>query len=90
MVVDEMDIAELVAKWTGIPTGRLLEGEAERLIHLEDSLHQRIIGREEAVVAVSEAIRRSRSGLSDPRRPIGSFISLGPTGGQDGAGQGPG
>ena len=80
MVVDEMDIAELVAKWTGVPTGRLLEGEAERLLHLEESLHQRLIGQEEAVVAVSEAIRRSRSGLSDPRRPIGSFIFLGPTG----------
>ena len=80
MVVDEKDIAELVAKWTGIPTGRLLEGEGDRLVHMEDDLHQRIIGQEEAVVAVAEAIRRSRSGLSDPRRPIGSFIFLGPTG----------
>ena len=80
MVVDEVDIAELVSQWTGIPTGRLLEREAERLIHMEESLHQRLIGQEEAVVAVSEAIRRSRSGLSDPRRPIGSFIFLGPTG----------
>ena len=80
MVVGEADIAELVASWTGIPAGRLLEGESERLIHMENSLHQRIIGQEEAVVAVSEAIRRSRSGLSDPRRPIGSFIFLGPTG----------
>ena len=80
MVVSEADIAELVASWTGIPAGRLLEGESERLIHMEDSLHQRIIGQDEAVVAVSEAIRRSRSGLSDPRRPIGSFIFLGPTG----------
>ncbi len=80
MVVGEADIAELVATWTGIPAGRLLEGESERLIHMEDSLHQRIIGQDEAVVAVSEAIRRSRSGLSDPRRPIGSFIFLGPTG----------
>ena len=80
MVVDEVDIAELVSQWTGIPAGRLLEREAERLIHMEDSLHQRLIGQEEAVVAVSEAIRRSRSGLSDPRRPIGSFIFLGPTG----------
>jgi len=80
MVVGEFDIAELVSKWTGIPTGRLMEGEGERLVHMEDDLHQRIIGQEEAVVAVSEAIRRSRSGLSDPRRPIGSFIFLGPTG----------
>ena len=80
MVVGEVDIAELVAKWTGIPTGRLLEGEGERLVHMEENLHQRIIGQEEAVVAVAEAIRRSRSGLSDPKRPIGSFIFLGPTG----------
>jgi ATP-dependent Clp protease ATP-binding subunit ClpC len=80
MVVTELDIAELVSKWTGIPTGRLLEGEGERLVHMEDNLHNRIIGQDEAVVAVAEAIRRSRSGLSDPRRPIGSFIFLGPTG----------
>ena len=80
MVVGELDIAELVSKWTGIPTGRLLEGEGERLVNMEENLHQRIIGQEEAVVAVAEAIRRSRSGLSDPRRPIGSFIFLGPTG----------
>ncbi|MSQ16749.1 MAG: AAA family ATPase [Dehalococcoidia bacterium] len=80
MVVNERDIAELVAKWTGIPTGRLLETEAERLVHMEDNLHQRIIGQDEAVGAVAEAIRRSRSGLSDPKRPIGSFIFLGPTG----------
>ena len=80
MVVREIDIAELVSKWTGIPTGRLLGAEAERLVNMEEDLHQRLIGQEEAVVAVSEAIRRSRSGLSDPRRPIGSFIFLGPTG----------
>ncbi len=80
MVVNELDIASLVSKWTGIPAGRLLEGEAERLVNMEDNLHKRLIGQEEAVVAVSEAIRRSRSGLSDPRRPIGSFIFLGPTG----------
>ena len=80
MVVDEEDIAELVSRWTGIPAGRLLEKEAARLIHMEEALHQRLIGQEEAVAAVSEAIRRSRSGLSDPRRPIGSFIFLGPTG----------
>jgi ATP-dependent Clp protease ATP-binding subunit ClpC len=80
MVVNEGDIAELIARWTGIPTGRLLEREAGRLINMEEVLHQRLIGQEEAVAAVSEAIRRSRSGLSDPRRPIGSFIFLGPTG----------
>ena len=80
MTVTELDIAELVSKWTGIPTGRLLEGEGERLVQMEGNLHKRIIGQEEAVIAVAEAIRRSRSGLSDPRRPIGSFIFLGPTG----------
>ena len=80
MVVGEFDIADLVSKWTGIPTGRLLEGEGERLVHMEENLHKRLIGQEEAVEAVAEAIRRSRSGLSDPRRPIGSFIFLGPTG----------
>ncbi len=79
-VVSEMDIAQLVSEWTGIPVGRLMEGEAERMVHMEDDLHKRIIGQDEAVVAVSEAIRRSRSGLNDPRRPIGSFIFLGPTG----------
>ena len=80
LVVYDRDIAELVASWTGIPAGRLLEDEAERLIHMEEILHHRIIGQEEAVTAVSEAIRRARSGLSNPRRPIGSFIFLGPTG----------
>ena len=80
MVVKETDIAELVSKWTGIPTGRLLGCEAERLVNMEDELHQRVIGQDEAVNAVAEAIRRSRSGISDPRRPIGSFILLGPTG----------
>ena len=80
MVVDELEIAELVSRWTGIPTGRLLEKEAERLVHMEENLHDRIIGQDEAVVAVAEAIRRSRSGLGDPKRPIGSFIFLGPTG----------
>ena len=80
MVVDATDIAELVSSWTGIPAGRLLEKEAERLINMEAILHERLIGQEEAVNAVSEAIRRARSGLSNPRRPIGSFIFLGPTG----------
>ena len=79
-VVDQADIASLVSAFTGIPVGRLLEGEGERLVHMEDDLHRRVIGQNEAVEAVSEAIRRSRSGLSDPRRPIGSFIFLGPTG----------
>ena len=79
-VVDETDIGQLVSTWTGIPMGRLLEGEGERMVHMESDLHRRIIGQDEAVVAISEAIRRSRSGLSDPRRPIGSFIFLGPTG----------
>ncbi len=80
LVVDEKDIAELVSSWTGIPAGRLLEKEAERLVNMEQVLHQRLIGQEEAVTAVSEAIRRARSGLSNPRRPISSFIFLGPTG----------
>lgn len=80
LVVEERDIAELVSSWTGIPTGRLLEREAERLVNMEETLHQRLIGQEEAVTAVSEAIRRARSGLSNPRRPISSFIFLGPTG----------
>ena len=80
MVVEPEDIATLISSWTGIPVSRLLEGEAERLLQMEDSLHQRVIGQDQAVVAVSEAIRRARSGLSDPKRPIGSFIFLGPTG----------
>ncbi len=80
LTVRERDIADLVSSWTGIPAGRLLESEANRLIQMEGLLHQRLIGQEEAVSAVSEAIRRARSGLSNPRRPIGSFIFLGPTG----------
>ena len=80
MVVREEDIAELIAKWTGIPANRLLEGEAERLLNMEERLHQRVIGQEEAIHAVSDAIRRARSGLKDPKRPIGSFLFLGPTG----------
>ena len=79
-VVDEQGIAALVSNWTGIPVTRLMEGEAKRLLHMEEHLHQRIIGQDEAVIAVSEAIRRARSGLKDPKRPIGSFIFLGPTG----------
>ncbi|MBI4234625.1 MAG: AAA family ATPase [Chloroflexi bacterium] len=79
-LVDDKDIAELVAKWTGVPVSRLLETEADKLLHMEERLHQRIIGQEEAVHAVAEAVRRARAGLKDPRRPIGSFIFLGPTG----------
>jgi ATP-dependent Clp protease ATP-binding subunit ClpB len=78
--VDEQDIAEVVSKWVGIPVSKLMEGEIEKLIHMEEGLHQRVVGQDEAVAAVSNAIRRSRSGLSDPHRPIGSFIFLGPTG----------
>ena len=79
-VVDEEDIAELVAKWTGIPVSRMLEGEADKLLQMEERIHQRIIDQADAVRVVSEAIRRARAGLKDPRRPIGSFIFLGPTG----------
>jgi ATP-dependent Clp protease ATP-binding subunit ClpB len=78
-VTDE-DVAEVVAKWTGIPVSRLMEGEVEKLIRMEDRLHRRVIGQDEAVEAVSNALRRSRSGLQDPNRPIGSFLFLGPTG----------
>jgi ATP-dependent Clp protease ATP-binding subunit ClpB len=78
--VDEDDIAAVVARWTGIPISKLLEGETEKLIHMEERLHQRVIGQEEAVEAVANALRRARTGLQDPNRPIGSFIFLGPTG----------
>ena len=78
--VDEEDIARLVSKWTGIPVGRLLEGEAQKLVHMEERLRQRVVGQDDALARVSNAIRRSRAGLSDTRRPIGSFIFLGPTG----------
>ncbi len=78
--VDAEDIAEVVSAWTGVPVSRLMEGEVEKLIRLEDVLHERVIGQEEAVSVVANAIRRSRAGLSDPNRPIGSFLFLGPTG----------
>jgi ATP-dependent Clp protease ATP-binding subunit ClpB len=78
--VDEEDVAEVVARWTGIPVSRLLEGEVQKLLHLEEQLHQRVIGQDEAVKAVADAVIRARSGLKDPNRPIGSFIFLGPTG----------
>ncbi|MGB8494765.1 MAG: ATP-dependent chaperone ClpB [Candidatus Acidiferrum sp.] len=78
--VDEEDIAKLVSKWTGIPVGRLLEGEAQKLVHMEERLRQRVVGQEDALSRVANAVRRSRAGLSDAKRPIGSFIFLGPTG----------
>jgi ATP-dependent Clp protease ATP-binding subunit ClpB len=78
--VDEEDIAKLVSKWTGIPVGRLLEGEAQKLVHMEERLRHRVVGQEDALARVSNAVRRSRAGLSDSKRPIGSFIFLGPTG----------
>jgi ATP-dependent Clp protease ATP-binding subunit ClpB len=78
--VDAEDIAEIVSKWTGIPVSKMLESEREKLLHLEEELHKRVVGQEEAIAAVSDAIRRNRAGLSDPKRPIGSFIFLGTTG----------
>ena len=79
-VVDEEDIARLISSWTGIPVSQMLEGEADKLLNMEERIHQRLVNQEEAVTAICEAIRRSRAGLKDPRRPIGSFIFLGPTG----------
>jgi len=78
--VTEEDVAEVVATWTGIPVARLMEGEMQKLVHLEEHLHERVVGQDEAVKAVANAIRRSRAGLQDPNRPIGSFLFLGPTG----------
>ncbi|MBV9424860.1 MAG: ATP-dependent chaperone ClpB [Solirubrobacterales bacterium] len=78
--VDSEDVAEVVAKWTGIPVSRLMEGEIEKLVHMEERLHRRVVGQDEAVSAVSSALRRSRAGLQDPDRPIGTFLFLGPTG----------
>jgi ATP-dependent Clp protease ATP-binding subunit ClpB len=78
--VDAEDVAEVVSRWTGVPVTRLLEGEVEKLVRMEDTLHGRVVGQDEAVSAVANAIRRSRAGLSDPNRPIGSFLFLGPTG----------
>ena len=80
MVVSEDDIAALIAVWTGVPVSRLLESEAERLLHMEEALHARVVGQDETVTMISEAIRRARAGLKDPRRPIGAFMFLGPTG----------
>ena len=78
--VDEDDVAAVVARWTGVPVERLLEGETEKLIHMEERLHERVVGQDDAVEAVANALRRARTGLQDPNRPIGSFIFLGPTG----------
>src|SRR5262249_11928539 len=78
--VTEEDIAEIVSKWTGVPVTRMLESEVQKLVRMEDNLKQRVVGQEEAVAAVSNAVRRSRAGLKDPNRPIGSFIFMGPTG----------
>jgi ATP-dependent Clp protease ATP-binding subunit ClpB len=78
--VDAEDVAEVVGRWTGIPVSRLLEGEVEKLVHMEERLHRRVVGQDEAVQAVSNALRRSRAGLQDPDRPIGTFLFLGPTG----------
>ena len=78
--VDADDVAEIVARWTGIPVSRLLEGEVEKLVHMEERLHERVVGQDEAIEAVASALRRSRAGLQDPDRPIGSFLFLGPTG----------
>jgi ATP-dependent Clp protease ATP-binding subunit ClpB len=78
--VDDEDVAEVVGKWTGIPVSKLMEGEVEKLIHMEERLHERVIGQDEAVEAVSNALRRSRAGLQDPNRPIGAFLFIGPTG----------
>jgi len=79
-VVDEEDIAQLISNWTGIPVSQMLEGEAEKLLHMEERIHERLVNQEEAVTVICEAIRRSRAGLKDPKRPIGSFMFLGPTG----------
>ena len=78
--VTEDDIAEVVSRWTGIPVSRMLQSEREKLLHLEEELHHRVIGQDEAITAVSDAVRRSRAGLQDPKRPIASFIFLGTTG----------
>ena len=89
--VTDDEIARIVARWTGIPVSKLVEGEREKLLRLPDTLHQRVIGQDEAVQKVADAILRSRAGIANPNRPIGSFLFLGPTGRrQDRAGQGAG
>ncbi|NMB62832.1 MAG: AAA domain-containing protein [Chloroflexi bacterium] len=79
-VVDENDIAEVIAQWTGIPVSQMMQTEADRLLHMEEKLHERVIGQDEGIAAIADAIRRSRSGLKDPKRPVGSFIFIGPSG----------
>jgi ATP-dependent Clp protease ATP-binding subunit ClpC len=79
-VVDENDIAEVIAQWTGIPVSQMMQTEADRLLHMEEKLHERVIGQNEGIAAIADAIRRSRSGLKDPKRPVGSFIFIGPSG----------
>src|SRR5205823_13017833 len=78
--VDEEDVAQVVAKWTGIPVSKMLEGEMQKLVTMEERLGARVIGQDEALTAVANAVRRARAGLQDPNRPVGSFIFLGPTG----------
>ena len=78
--LDSAEIAEVVGKWTGIPVSKLMEGEKDKILHLEDHLKKRVVGQDEAIKAISDTIIRSRAGLKDPNRPIGSFIFLGPTG----------
>ena len=78
--IDEEDIATIISKWTGVPVSKLVEEESEKLLHMEDVLHKQVIGQDEAVEVISDSIRRARSGLSDPKRPIGTFLFLGPTG----------
>jgi len=79
-IVDFEDVAQIVSKWTGIPLTKIEEDESHKLLHLEDSLHERVVGQDEAIRAISKAIRRARSGLKDPKRPVGTFLFLGPTG----------
>ena len=83
--MSQEEIAEVVSTWTGIPVSKMMQGEMEKLVDLEDKLHERVIGQDEAVQKVSDAILRSRAGIQDPDRPIGSFMFLGPTGVQNGA-----
>ena len=78
--VDAEDIADVVSRWTGIPVNKMMQSEKDKLLHLEEELHKRVVGQNEAITAIADAVRRSRAGLNDPRRPIGSFIFLGTTG----------
>ncbi len=78
--VTDQDIAAIISKWTGVPVSKMLEGEMEKLLHMEDRIRERVVGQDEAITAVANAVRRSRAGLGDEKRPIGSFLFLGPTG----------